>query len=143
MTAGDGLMIIFQNRDKKTHAINAIKTALAIRNKTKLINQEVTDSERPLIINIGIHSGVAMIGATRMEGYYGSRWTYTALGSTVNIAARIGSFARNGEILLSDKTASRIGNAFSLEHLGPQKFKNVKKEISIYRVIDIIDHRSN
>jgi len=140
MTAGDGLMIIFQNKDKKIHAVNAVKTALAIRKKTKVINAEVKDSDRPLVINIGIHSGVAMIGATRLEGYYGSRWTYTALGSTVNIASRIGSYARNGEILLSNKTASRIRNEFSIQHLGPQKFKNVKKEISIYRVIDVIDH---
>jgi class 3 adenylate cyclase len=136
MTAGDGLMIIFQNKDQNTHALNAVKTALAIKQKTNLINQQVKDSNIPLVINIGIHSGSAFIGATRLEGYYGSRWTYTALGYTVNIAARIGSFARSGEILISGETESRIREGFPIEYLGPQKFKNVKNEILLYRVLN-------
>ncbi|MGA1842092.1 MAG: adenylate/guanylate cyclase domain-containing protein [bacterium] len=136
MTSGDGLMIIFYNIDKKTHALNAVKTAISIKQKTFIINQQVKDSNTPLIINIGIHSGKAFMGATRMEGYYGARWTYTALGSTVNIAARIGSFAKNGEILVSAETAARIREKFSVEYLGPKEFKNVKKEILLYRVLE-------
>jgi class 3 adenylate cyclase len=136
MTAGDGLMIIFHNNDVNAHALNAVRTALAIKHKTKIINKQLKDSDTPLVINIGIHSGRAFIGATRLEGYYGSRWTYTALGSTVNIAARIGSFAKNGEILVSGKTESRIRERFSMEYLGPQEFKNVKNEILLYRVLE-------
>jgi class 3 adenylate cyclase len=134
MTSGDGLMIIFQNNDKNLHALNAVKTAIAIKQKTNTINQQVRDADTPLIINIGIHSGKAFVGATRMEGYYGARWTYTALGSTVNVAARIGSFARNGEILVSGETAARIREKFFVEYLGPKEFKNVKKEILIYSI---------
>ena len=136
MTAGDGLMIIFHDKDRKAHALNAVSTALAIQQKTRLINQQTNNTETSLIINIGIHSGGAFIGATRLEGYSGSRWTYTALGSTVNMAARIGSFARNGEILVSEETGSRVRNDFSLEYLGPQRFKNVQSEVSIFRVTD-------
>ena len=140
MSSGDGLMIIFHNKDKNLHAANAVNTALAIRKKTNDINRKVKESTVPLVINIGIHSGLASVGATRLEGYYGSRWTYTALGSTVNVAARIGSFAKNGEILVSQGTESRIKDTFPLEFFGTQKFKNVKNEISLYKVIG--DHFS-
>lgn len=136
MTAGDGLMIIFHNKDRYIHALNAVRTALAIKHRTQQLIPEIKGTKIPLIINIGIHSGEAYIGSTRLEGYYGSRWTYTALGSTVNMAARIGSFATKGEILVSAETASRVREGFSLERVGYQRFKNVKKEVLLYRVIE-------
>jgi len=137
MTAGDGLMIIFHNKDRYIHALNAVRTALAIKHRTQQLSPEIKGTKIPLVINIGIHSGEAYIGSTRLEGYYGSRWTYTALGSTVNMAARIGSFAAKGEILVSEETASRIREEFSLECVGYQRFKNVKKEVLLFRVIEV------
>ncbi|HYA41414.1 MAG TPA: adenylate/guanylate cyclase domain-containing protein, partial [Syntrophobacteraceae bacterium] len=59
-------------------------------------------------INMGINSGSALVGAARFESYTESRWTYTARGSTTNIAARIGALATGGSILLSRETADRV-----------------------------------
>ena len=38
-------------------------------------------------------SGVAAVGATKIEGSAGARWTYTASGSVTNVAARISESA--------------------------------------------------
>ena len=54
-----------------------------------------------LPIGIGIHSGIAYVGAVGE----GPSTTMTALGDTVNVAARLASAARAGELLVSDESA--------------------------------------
>ena len=133
-TAGDGLMIIFQDPDERAHARNALATALAIRERTGLINRDLEGRFEPVVVNIGINSGRASVGSTRFEGITGTRWTYTASGPVTNVAARIGSLARNGEILVGEETARRVGDGCALECMGPQNLKNVKVPIEVYRV---------
>jgi class 3 adenylate cyclase len=133
-TAGDGLMIIFQDPDERAHALNALATALAIRERTALINRDLEGRFEPVVVNIGINSGPASVGSTRFEGITGTRWTYTASGPVTNVAARIGSLARNGEILLGGETAGRVGDACSLTSTGSHRLKNVKTPIEVFRV---------
>lgn len=53
-------------------------------------------------IGIGIHTGVAFVGAV---GTVDGMVDITALGDSVNIAARLASHAKTGEIILSEETA--------------------------------------
>lgn len=94
-TAGDGLMVLFLSEDKVTNALEAVQTALTIRENAASIKKDTLLSER-LLINMGINSGPAFLGAAKFESYTGSRWTYTARGLTTNVAARIGSLASGG-----------------------------------------------
>jgi len=77
-TAGDGLMVLFLNEDEETNALEAVRTALLIREKTAQIFEKCSMLYRPLDINMGINSGRALVGAAKFETYSGSRWTYTA-----------------------------------------------------------------
>jgi len=43
-----------------------------------------------------VNTGLALLGATKIEGRAGTRWTYTASGLTTNIAARLASMAEAG-----------------------------------------------
>jgi class 3 adenylate cyclase len=133
-TAGDGLMILFQDPDPQKHAYQAARTALAIRDKTQQINRDLRDRYEPVLVNIGINSGMASVGSTKFEGISGTRWTYTASGPVTNVAARISAFARDGAVLVSGATASRISRGFALEDLGAQQFKNVSEPIRIFRL---------
>jgi class 3 adenylate cyclase len=133
-TSGDGLMVIFLNDDKKTNALEAVRTAVTIREKAGLINQEDDILSEPLIINIGICSGEAFVGATKLESLTGSRWTYTSHGIPTNVAARICSKATGGDILVSKETADRIKECFSPQSLGKFSLKNVSEEVEIYAV---------
>jgi len=56
-TAGDGLMVLFLDKDKGQNAIDAVRTALQIREDTLRIGEECTSLYRPLEINMGINSG--------------------------------------------------------------------------------------
>jgi len=133
-TAGDGLMVLFLNEDEETNALESVRTALAIREKTALIFKECSALYKPLDINMGINSGKALVGAAKFETYSGSRWTYTARGQLTNVAARIGAQATGGSIFLSKTTASRVKNYFSPVYKGKFNLKNVSEEIEIFKL---------
>jgi len=133
-TAGDGLMIIFQDPDHTLHARNAVRTALSIQRKAEAINRDLRGSFEPIVINIGINSGEAMLGSSRFEGISGTRWTFTASGPVTNIAARIGSLAKDGAILIGEQTAIRVTDEFNLQDIGSYELKNVSQPVKVFRV---------
>ena len=133
-TAGDGLMVLFLNEDRQTNALEAVRTALTLKEKASNIPEECSVLSEPLVINMGINSGPALLGAAKFESYTGSRWTYTARGLTTNVAARVGSLATGGRVLLSKYTADRVREQFSLKPLGKFKLKNVSEEIEVFSV---------
>ena len=135
-TAGDGLMVLFPSEDETTNALNAVRAALTIREKAAIINQEDDAASESLVINMGINSGRALLGAAKFDSLTGSRWTYTARGMVTNLAARIGDLATGGAVLLSRSTVDRVKEHFSLRSLGKVSLKNVSEEMEIFAVQD-------
>ena len=133
--AGDGLMLMFQDTDPKQHAKMAVRTALAVRDKTARLNKERVGKWPTVTINIGIHSGEALVGINKIQSGSETRWIYTCVGYAANLAARIGASATNGAILVSDATARRVEADFEMRVIGPQTFKNISHPIEIYSVI--------
>jgi class 3 adenylate cyclase/HAMP domain-containing protein len=135
-TAGDGLMVIFQNdRSATEHTLNAIRSALAIQSRVKELNEESTGVSHPVSLHMGINSGPALVGATKLSSTAGPRWIFTASGPVINVASRIAGEATGGEILVSFTTAERIKGYFALESLGERSFKNVAEPVQVYKVI--------
>jgi class 3 adenylate cyclase len=130
-TAGDGVMVIFHESD---HAGAALDAARAIHRRTAELNAELPAGSEALAMHIGVNTGPALLGATKIEGRAGTRWTYTASGLTTNIAARLAAVARDGEIVLSDSTLARLGDAVAVEDLGLRELKNVETPIRLYRL---------
>ncbi len=133
-TAGDGLMVVYLNADKTSNAAEAVRTALKIREEAARIKNEFKGFSKPLTINMGINSGPALVGAAKFESYTGSRWTYTARGLVTNVAARIGAQATAGKIFISEATAERVKDQFTLTPLGKFNLKNISREIEIFQV---------
>jgi class 3 adenylate cyclase len=133
-TAGDGLMVLFLGEDETANAIDAVRTALSIREKTASISKEVGDMSESVVVNMGISSGPAYVGAVKFDSYTGSRWTYTSRGMTTNLAARICASARSGQVLLSRETAERVREQFSCCSLGKFSLKNISKEMEIFTI---------
>lgn len=133
-TAGDGLMIIFQAEAPQAHAVAAVRAALAIRAQTTLANQDTRGLHPPILINIGISSGECDVGITRFQGPAGERWTFTASGPVTNLAARLGTCASGGQILLSPDTAQRVHDRFLLRSLGLLALKNVSSPVEGWEV---------
>ena len=133
-TAGDGLMVLFLDEDKKKNAIDAARTALMVKQETTRIFSTIGSLYKPLEINMGINSGTALVGAAKFDSYTGSRWTYTARGGAVNLAARIGKLATGGRILVSRKTSARLTGRYLTESLGLFKLKNISREVEIFQL---------
>ena len=133
-TAGDGLMVLFPSEDEATNALNAVRAALTIREKAAIINQEDDAASESLVINMGINSGRALLGAAKFDSLTGSRWTYTARGMVTNVAARIGALASDGAIHLSRSTADRVKDHFPVKSKGKFRLKNVSEEVEIFTV---------
>jgi class 3 adenylate cyclase len=85
-------------------------------------------------MHVGINTGPALLGATKIEGSAGTRWTYTASGMTTNIAARLSAQAGDGEIVLSEPTRLRLGADLAVEDLGVRELKNVDTPLRLYRL---------
>ena len=134
-TAGDGLMVIFQDVDPHKHACAALQAGLAILRRTRETNATLEGYYEPITMHIGINSGMAAVGARKIEGAAGTRWTYTASGTTTNVAARLAALAEGGSIVLSEETRHRLGDELGLEDLGPQALKNVPHPVRAYRCL--------
>jgi class 3 adenylate cyclase len=130
-TAGDGVMVIFHEDD---HAQAAVEAARAIHRRADELNAELAPGHEPLAMHIGVNTGPALLGATKIEGRAGTRWTYTASGLTTNIAARLSALARDGEIVISDTTRAHLGATVPLEDLGVRDLKNVDAPVRLYRL---------
>lgn len=133
-TAGDGLMILFQDPSPQTHSLNAVSAAVAIQKRTDLINQSLKKSHPPVAVNMGINSGVASVGSTRFSGIAGDRWTFTASGPVTNIAARVCGIAAEGSILITESTANLLGDRFPMEAAQSHELKNVSTPILVRKI---------
>jgi class 3 adenylate cyclase len=135
-TRGDELFVLFGDEDPRKHVWRAAKAALAIRRAATQLNRESAGAHPPLIMNIGINSGVASVGLHSIEASSGSRWHYSASGTVVNIAARLREFAREGNILMSAGCIAKISNDFVVEDMGRHSLKNIRSPVRIYRLVD-------
>jgi len=141
-TAGDGLMVIFQRsnraepgRPDEDHALNATRAAFVIQARTLELNEEYSGVFPAIQLHMGINTGQALLGATKLGGAGSQRWTFTATGPTTNLAARFAGSAEGGDIVVGPVTAERIKTRFVLEALGEKSFKNVSEPLAVYRVI--------
>ncbi len=133
-TAGDGLMVIFQDEDPERHARNAAQAALGILRRADEINGEAGAVDEPIRLHVGVNSGAAAVGATKIEGTAGTRWTYTASGAVTNVAARLSALGAGDSVFVGAETARRLSGWLDLEDLGERELKNVEEPVRVFRL---------
>jgi len=130
---GDGLMALFgAPAATPQDASNALAAAVAMQRQVGMLNQELRAAGlHEISIGIGLHTGEATVG------YIGSerRSEYTAIGDTVNLAARLESRAQGGQILSSHAVIEAAAdNHFTLRQLPAISVKNRIQPVSVYEV---------
>ena len=130
---GDGFMAIFQAAAPQRHAMNAAKAALAIVATTEALNKE--QPGHPLAVRMGLNSGAALVGLTRLQGRSGTRSTFTATGTMTILAARLAGRAAPGQILIGPETLRRVGTHYAWQKLGCESLKNLAEPVDIYRLL--------
>ena len=85
---GDGLMAIFgAPARQEDHALRACRVATAMLERLEVVNHDRAARDlSPLRIGIGIHTGRAVVGNVGSPPF---RVDFTAIGDTVNLAARL------------------------------------------------------
>jgi class 3 adenylate cyclase len=131
-TAGDGLMILFKNYNRKANAINAIKAAFDIDRISHEIDEKINGEFEPINVNMGINSGTALVGMTRFKGSLDTRMTYTASGPVTNLAARLADYAKGGDILIGEVTKQIVEGLWPIFNLGQVSLKGIEKPSKIY-----------
>jgi len=81
---------------------------------------------------MGINSGTAFVGITRMESVTGERLSYTASGLVTVIAARIGKVSKNTRLFIGPETYSMVRNDFPCEFIGKPCLKNISEPTPIF-----------
>lgn len=98
---GDGVVGLYvPGLSGLRHAAQAVAAARVIAGQRSLPNGH------GLPVGVGVHTGIAFLGAV---GEHGEVDDFTALGDTVNTAARLGSEADAGDVLVSEATAAAAG----------------------------------
>jgi adenylate cyclase len=65
------------------------------------------------------------------------RMDYTAIGDTVNTAARLESNAKAGQILISDAVYEAVKDRVKVTEIGAIPLKGKSKEVLVYQVNEI------
>jgi adenylate cyclase len=130
---GDGLMALFGAPTASPEdACNAVSAAVQMQRRMEDINTQLrAEGLAEIAIGIGLHTGVATVG------YIGSerRSEYTAIGDTVNLAARLEQNAQAGQIILSDAAARAAEGAGCGFHPRPPiTVKNRVQPVPIFEV---------
>ena len=141
-TAGDGLMVIFKDGTLESHARKAVAAGLKIVSENKRSNDEISYPWGEVKLHIGINSGNALVGSTKMKSLAGERWTYTASGLVTVLAARIGAMSSESRLYVGPETYQCIERLCNCDFIGLQQVKNVKDPIPIYWVKNMRDTHS-
>ena len=97
---GDGLMVVFNDPMPCEDAgLKAIRMAVAMRTRVRDLATSWSRRGHDLGFGIGIAQGYATLGRIGFEG----RFDYTAIGSVVNLAARLCSVAEPWQILVTQR----------------------------------------
>jgi adenylate cyclase len=110
---------------------NALVAAVRMQQQVARLGAErVQRGLAPIRIGIGLHHGPAVVGnigsAERMQ--------YTAIGDTVNIAARLVSRAEPGQILVSEAMYKAAGGSDLFHDLGQVSVKGRDAQVRVYSV---------
>jgi len=133
-TAGDGLMVIFKDGPLESHARKAVAAGLEVVSENKRSNEEFSYPWGTVKLHVGVNSGEALVGSTKMKSLTGERWTYTASGLVTVLAARIGAMSSDSRVYVGPETYHCVEPMCNCDFIGLQKVKNIKDPIPIYWV---------
>ncbi len=126
--AGDAILVVFNAlEDQPDHALRAVRAARSMQ----LALSEASDGhpEWPRF-RIGVNSGPAALGNVGT----GAHRSFTAIGDTTNVAARLQAAARPGAILIGRATYEAVRDEIAAEPFGELDLKGKPSPVPTYEV---------
>ena len=130
---GDELMVVFGAPiARDDDAERAVQTAIGMVESLKKFNDKrVKKGKVPINAGIGINKGKVISGNIGSK----DQMDYTVIGDTVNLGARLCSFAGPLKIIVSKSVKDEIGDNYKTRKLEPIKVKGKRKPVEIFKVL--------
>ena len=129
---GDAVMALFGvPKAHEDDPIRAIKVAREIHELVDALSPEVEKRiAQPISMHTGINTGLVVTGKVDME-----KGTHGVAGDTINLASRLSSLAKEGEILVGPDTYRQAEGHFTFESLEPTVVKGKAEPIQVHKVL--------
>ncbi len=132
---GDAVMVFWNAPNSQPdHVERACRAALAARLAGERLNSQFeAEGLKPFFTRFGIHVGDAVVGNLGST----ERMNYTALGNTVNLAARLEGLNKQfgAVILVSEDVCLRVRHRFEFRAIGSVVAKGMTKETRVFELV--------
>ncbi len=129
---GDAVMALFGvPKAHEDEPVRAIRAAREIHELVEDMSSELEERVgQPLSMHTGINTGLVVTGEVDMK-----KGTHGIAGDTINLASRLCSLAKTGEILVGPDTYRQVEGHFIFEALEPTLVKGRREPIEVYRFL--------
>jgi class 3 adenylate cyclase/tetratricopeptide (TPR) repeat protein len=137
---GDGAMALFGAPiAHEDHAQRALSAAWAILQDLRPLAADIKRVHGiEFRMRMGVNTGPVVVGMIGRD----LRMDYTALGDTVNLAARLLTIAQPGQIVVSRRTQRLRDRSFAFEDLGEFQVKGKSEPVRAYALIGEVRGRT-
>ena len=132
---GDATMAVFNAPfDLDDYVYRAVKTAWDIVSGGNAIESRFLEKYgKSVSFGVGVNCGPAVVGNIGCD----FRMDYTAIGDTVNTAARLESNAKRGQVLISEYVYEKVKDRITVEPIGEIPLKGKSKGVFVYSLTGI------
>ena len=128
---GDGLVVLFNDpMPCPDHPERAVRMALEMQARVSELSESWRKSGHQLGFGIGIAQGEATLGRIGFD----RRLDYAAIGHVPNLASRLCSQAKSGQVLVSETTFQSVHNTVDGGHIGDLQLKGFGDLVPAYLV---------
>jgi predicted ATPase/class 3 adenylate cyclase len=126
---GDGVLVYFgYPQAHEDDAERAVRSALSL---VESVAKICTESDNALQVHVGIATGVVVVGDLLGEGAAKERGV---VGETPNLAARLQSLAKPGQVVISQSTRRLTRGLFEYRDLGSVTLKGLAEPVHAWQV---------
>jgi class 3 adenylate cyclase len=131
--AGDAILVVFNAIvDQPDHALRAVRAAVGMRDQvTTVARRNPSWPEFRIAVNTG-PAVVGNVGGERMR-------SFTAIGDTTNVSARLQAAAHPGQILISGSTREAIGAAAEVRSVGALDLKGKSGPVEAFELVRLTE----
>ncbi len=132
---GDATMAVFNSPfDLEDYEFKAVCAAMDIVEGGQKLEKVLYEKYgRSVGFGVGVNVGPAVVGNVGCE----FRMDFTAIGDTVNTAARLEANAKKGQVLISDVLYERVKDRVEVNPIGEIPLKGKSKGVFVYEVTKV------
>jgi class 3 adenylate cyclase len=124
------MMAIFNAPNRQPdHALRAARAALAMQRSMEALPDQNT---RPKF-RVGLNSGTALVGNIGAKEIR----SFSAIGDTINLAARLQTYAAEGTVVIGASTYELIREQAVVRPLGSAQLKGKSEPVEVFELVSL------